>query len=93
MRDYEANAEKEYKTFVNPDDEHSMEQLVEIIDSQVTIYRNRDTNTGWGKIRRVFKRLGKDIEAFRGWLGLLPTESHYMSVVCGGLKLIITVKY
>ncbi|KAI0392716.1 hypothetical protein F5Y17DRAFT_341060 [Xylariaceae sp. FL0594] len=25
----------------------------------------------------------------KGWLGLLPTESHYLSVVCGGLKLII----
>lgn len=42
-----------------------------------------------GVARRKYERFGASADTFKSWLGLLPTESHYLSTLCGGLKLII----
>ena len=44
-----------------------------------------------GVARRKYERFGASADTFKSWLGLLPTESHYLSTLCGGLKLIIGV--
>ncbi|KAK3319665.1 hypothetical protein B0T19DRAFT_432841 [Cercophora scortea] len=89
IREYEGAAEPKYKTGVNPDDTHSIEQLWKIIDDEIETYQSKDKKGAWGKVRLAFRKLGDGSEAVQGWLGLLPTESEYMSVICGGLKLII----
>ncbi|MCJ1382835.1 hypothetical protein MMC17_005948 [Xylographa soralifera] len=39
--------------------------------------------------RRGYESFGKNSATFQSWLELLPTESNYLSVLCGGLKLIL----
>ena len=41
--------------------------------------------------RRTYDSVGKNADIFSAWLSLLPAESHYTSVLCGGFKLIIGV--
>lgn len=91
MREYENNAKQKYKTGVDVDDAHSVDQLWQVIDSAIEGYTSKDRDGVWGKVRMGFRKLGDGSEAMQGWLGLLPTESEYMSVVCGGLKLILKV--
>lgn len=45
----------------------------------------------WGKVRQAFRRLGENSAVFESWLMLLPSENNYLSVLCGGLKLILRV--
>ncbi|KAL1878293.1 hypothetical protein Daus18300_002211 [Diaporthe australafricana] len=89
MREYENDAKQKYKTGVDVDDAHSVDQLWQVIDNAIEDYTSKDRDGVWGKIRMGFRKLGDGSEAMQGWLGLLPTESEYMSVVCGGLKLIL----
>lgn len=91
MREYENSAKQKYKTGVNVDDNHNVDQLWQVIDKAVDEYESKGQDGVWGKIRIGFRKLGDGSEAIQGWLGLLPTESHYLSVVCGGLKLILKV--
>lgn len=37
-------------------------------------------------------RLGSNSESFQAWLKLLPTQSHYLSVLCGGFTLLLGVR-
>lgn len=91
MEFYEKNAKTKYKTGVDLSSAHSVEQLWKIIDTEVEKYLAKDKKGAWGKIRHAFRKLGDGSEAVKGWLGLIPSESHYLSIVCGGLKLIIQV--
>lgn len=91
MKEYEKSVKEKYKTGVDVDDTHSVEQLWQIIDKAIDDYTSKDKDGVWGKIRIGFRKLGDGSEAMQGWLGLLPTESQYLSIVCGGLKLILKV--
>lgn len=91
MKYYEDTAKEKYKTGVNVDDTHSIQQLWQVIDDVTNNYTSPNQNGRWGKIRMVFKKIGEGSEAIQGWLGLLPDESEYLSIVCGGLKLILKV--
>ena len=44
-----------------------------------------------GFMHKHLQRFGHNSETFQSWLKLLPTESHYLSVLCGGLTLILGV--
>lgn len=44
-----------------------------------------------GFVYKNLRKFGDNSETFQSWLKLLPTESHYLSVLCGGLTLILGV--
>lgn len=54
--------------------------------------REKETSKGVkGFAYRHLRRFGDNSKTFQSWLKLLPTESHYLSVLCGGLQLILGV--
>ncbi|RAH59521.1 hypothetical protein BO85DRAFT_485994 [Aspergillus piperis CBS 112811] len=60
------------------------------VDQVAAKYKNSEAEKGvWNQIRNAFRKLGDHENAINGWLGLLPSESNYLSVVCGGLKFIL----
>ena len=91
MREYETTAKPKYKTGFDPDGKHSVAELWKVIDDAVDKYQSKDVEGVWGRIRLAFRKLGDKDKAIEGWLGLLPQESQYLSVVCGGLKLVLHV--
>lgn len=70
--------------------EYVSEVLNAIAEGQ-KLYEDDAVKGFWGSIRKAFRTLGDNESAFVAWLGLLPVESNYISVLCGGLKLIIGV--
>ena len=44
-----------------------------------------------GFMHKHLQSFGDNSETFQSWLKLLPTDSHYLSVLCGGLTLILGV--
>ncbi|RMY93367.1 hypothetical protein D0862_09227 [Hortaea werneckii] len=42
----------------------------------------------WSSLRNKLHWFGENSSVFQQWSGLLPTQSNYFSVMCGGLKLI-----
>lgn len=52
-------------------------------------YKLEDVKGFWGSLRNGFRKFGDSQKALTAWIALLPTESHYLSVLCGGLKLIL----
>lgn len=91
MIEYETTAEEKYKTGVTPDETFEMEQLWKIIDEQKERYRKRGQEGLLGKIRYAFRKLGDGNVVITGWLGLLPSQSQYMSLICGGCTMVIKV--
>lgn len=92
MEEYERTADPKYKTRINLKETHTIEQVWAVVDSAVAKYNVEDVSGFWGSIRKAFRKLGEHNETLNGWLGLLPTESHYLSVLCGGLKMILGVR-
>jgi hypothetical protein len=91
LKDYESTVKEKYKTGIKVNDSHSVEQLWQIIDKVIDDYSLQGQEGVWKKVRTGFRQLGDASGAIQGWLGLLPNESEYLSVVCGGLKLILKV--
>ncbi|KAK0621936.1 hypothetical protein B0T17DRAFT_655880 [Bombardia bombarda] len=89
MKEYESTANEKYRTGVNPDSKHTRRELETAVAEAIKKYELSDSNGIWGKIRNAFSKLGDKKDDVEGWLGLLPGESEYFSVICGGLKLIV----
>ena len=67
---------------------------VDVLSAQESFFQERQNVTSGGVKGFVYKnlrRFGDNSETFQSWLKLLPTESHYLSVLCGGLILILGV--
>ncbi len=64
----------------------------DVLSAQESFSQERESGTSRGVKGFVYKyvrRFGDNSETFQSWLKLLPTESHYLSVLCGGLTLIL----
>ena len=88
LRNYEKTAGTKYRTGIDLDDSHTWDEVIAKVDNVAKQYQDR--SNFWSKVRRGMKKFGENHDAFNGWLGLLPTQSNYCSIICGGLKLIIT---
>jgi hypothetical protein len=90
MDDYEKATEKKQKKGLRwSKNKHTWKEVLEEVDVASSQYN--DPNGLWGKIRKVFRRGCDSAGPASAWLVLLPTQSEYFSVICGGLKLIIGV--
>ena len=87
LRDYEKTSGIRHRTSINIDESHSWEQVLAQVDYAASAYK--DKSSLWSKVRRGMKKFGENHEAFNAWLNLLPTQSQYCSIICGGLKLVI----
>ena len=79
-----------YKTNIVSDKTHTWEEVLAEIETASERYNS--VSGFWGKIRKGLRSFGSNNKAFDAWAGLLPTQSQYLSVLCGGLKLIFNVR-
>jgi hypothetical protein len=52
---------------------------------------NKDSKGRWGRMQQRFRKLSSRVETASAWLQILPTQSQYFSVLCGGIQLILGV--
>ncbi|KLU84871.1 hypothetical protein MAPG_03905 [Magnaporthiopsis poae ATCC 64411] len=68
------------------DSVHTWSEVLEAVEKASSEYNG---NPGrWGKIRKALRRFGRTNTVFDAWSSVLPAQSEYFSIVCGGLKLI-----
>ena len=79
-----------YKTNVVSNAMHTWEEVLAEVNAASERYN--DGSGFWGKIRKGLRSFGRNNQVFDAWAGLLPTQSNYFSVLCGGLKLIFSVR-
>lgn len=88
---YERTAQdSKYKTGIVSDATHTWEEVLAEVNAASERYN--DVSGFWGKIRKGFRSFGVNNQVFDAWAGLLPTQSQYLSILCGGLKLIFSVR-
>ena len=66
----------------------------DVLSAQENFDQERENVTSRGVKGFMYKhlrRFGDNSETFQSWLKLLPTESHYLSLLCGGLTLVLGV--
>lgn len=78
----ESTQGSEYKTGIHTDSVHTWEGGLEKMDIASQNYN--DIPSFLGKIRRSSR---KTSDLFDAWASVLPSQSEYFSVICGGLKL------
>lgn len=90
MEEYEriANGDGKKKSMLSKDLHTWTEVLQEVEDSSS---RYNEPDGVWGKIRKAFRKSAGKADIASAWLTLLPNQSEYFSILCGGLKLIIGV--
>jgi len=90
MEAYEnTTAGSKFKTDVTHKPVHTWDDvLAEVQQAQDTC---SDASGIWGKIQKGLRKFGSNANAFEAWAGLLPSGSEYISILCGGLKLIFGV--
>ncbi|KAF2849624.1 hypothetical protein T440DRAFT_518866 [Plenodomus tracheiphilus IPT5] len=49
----------------------------------------KDTGTKWGKMKQQFRKISGKADSVSAWVQVLPSQSQYFSIICGGLKLIL----
>ena len=84
-----AAADPKYKAAVDWDRFHTWDEVLDDIDKAAESCN--DESGVWGKVRKSFRSIGNNHKVFATWITLLPTESPYASIVCGGLKVILGV--
>ncbi|KAK3994345.1 hypothetical protein QBC44DRAFT_357241 [Cladorrhinum sp. PSN332] len=89
MREYESTVKKKYRTGINPDEEHTIRQFESVISKAILQHEDGESKGAWGKINLACRKLSEGKDSIEGWLGLLPSENNYLSIVSGGLKLIL----
>lgn len=75
-------------------DIHGEHTWDEVLSVQLALSQERDAETSKGFkgfFHKNMRRFGDNSESLQPWLKLLPTESHYLSVLCGGLSLVLGV--
>lgn len=87
---YQSVADAKYRTEIYF--QGSLHTWDEVLDEADRVARQyRDVTGFWKKIRRGLRKFGENHSAFDAWIGLLPAQSLYCSILCGGLKLVIQV--
>jgi hypothetical protein len=68
---------------------HTWDEVLQSVNDASKLYN--EVPGAWGKIRRALRGFGKSKTAFDAWSALLPSQSEYFSILCGGMKLIYGV--
>ena len=71
--------------------EHTWDEVLSI-QQRFSQQRESQVTKGFkGFLRTPLRRFCDNSDSFKAWLQLLPTQSNYLSVLCGGLTLVLGV--
>ena len=74
-------------------DVHKEHTWNDVLSAQQNFIQDRDAQPGFGgSIRRRARGFADNSESFQSWLKLLPSGSQYLSILCGGLTLVLGVR-
>ncbi|TGJ84773.1 hypothetical protein E0Z10_g3977 [Xylaria hypoxylon] len=87
---FEESLPDNFKTRFNLQSKHTWTEVISEAEIAEKKYNKKaDKESPFGRIRGLFRILRSNSPAIHNWLDLLPTESTYGSLICGGLKVIL----
>lgn len=90
LRSFEESLPDNLKTRFNLQAKHTWSEVIsEAQFAEIKYNRRADKESPFGRVRGFFRILRSNSPAIQGWLDLLPTDSMYGSLICGGLKVIL----
>ncbi|KAI0597041.1 hypothetical protein F4775DRAFT_584592 [Biscogniauxia sp. FL1348] len=90
LQSFESSLPDKYKTRFNLQDKHNWSEVIEEATIAEMKYKKKaGKESPFGKVRGFFRSLQKKSAAVEGWLEMLPTQSEYGSLICGGCKMIL----
>lgn len=90
LQTFESNLSDKYKTRFDLRTKHTWSEVIEEATTAETKYQKKgDGESPFGKVRGFFRTLQMKSPVAEGWLDLLPSQTEYMSLVCGGFKVIL----
>ncbi|KAI6907005.1 hypothetical protein KC318_g2157 [Hortaea werneckii] len=88
LQDYKDHVKPKYQADIdlNLSAHHQWDDVIGAVEvlSETQVQRK----DFWSSLRNKLHWFGENSSVFQQWSGLLPTQSNYFSVMCGGLKLI-----
>ncbi|KAH8704255.1 hypothetical protein BGW36DRAFT_444961 [Talaromyces proteolyticus] len=89
LQSFENALPDKYKTRFKLQDKHSWSEVIEEASIAEMKYKKKSSESPFGKVRGFFRSLQKRSAIIENWLDLLPTQSQYGSLICGGIKMIL----
>ncbi|KAI6821054.1 hypothetical protein KC332_g1371 [Hortaea werneckii] len=88
LQDYKDQAKPKYQADIDLrlSAHHQWDDVIGAVD--VLSKTQAERKDFWSSLRNKLHWFGQNSSVFQQWSGLLPTQSNYFSVMCGGLKLI-----
>jgi len=94
MEEFEASLPKKYRTGLRIGGKHSWEEVMKEAEIAEATYAERvDKKKFTGKIRSCLRSFQKHAGILEAWIGLIPSDVPFSSVLCAGLKLILKVRF
>jgi len=90
LQSFEENLPKKFKTSFDISEKHNWDEV--IAEAKIAELKYKKKGTGespFGKVRGFFRALQRDTATPQGWLEIMPTQSEYASVICGGFKVLL----
>ncbi|RYC58964.1 hypothetical protein CHU98_g7253 [Xylaria longipes] len=90
LKSFEESLPENLKTRFNLQAKHTWAEVINEAEfAEMKYNRKVDKESPFGRVRGLFRILRSNSPAIHNWLDLLPTESTYGSLICGGLKVIL----
>ncbi|RMY70990.1 hypothetical protein D0863_05428 [Hortaea werneckii] len=88
LQDYKDQAKSKYQADIDLrlSVHHQWDDVIGAVEALSK--RQAERKDFWSSLRNKLHWFGENSSVFQQWSGLLPTQSNYFSVMCGGLKLI-----
>lgn len=88
LQDYKDQAKPKYQADIDIrlSAHHQWDEVIGAVE--VLSKAHAERKDFWSSLRNKLHWFGENSSVFQQWSGLLPTQSNYFSVMCGGLKLI-----
>ena len=94
LQEYEENVDPKYRTGFNTQNLYTWDDVLDRVEDARSKYIGMEMKGKKGSLkgmRQKLRNFSKTAPAIRQWLKLLPEDSIYASVLCGGLGLILSV--
>ncbi|KAI0407319.1 hypothetical protein F4802DRAFT_555016 [Xylaria palmicola] len=90
LRSFEDSLPENFKTGFNLQSTHTWAEVIsEAKCAEIKYNKKADKESPFGRVRGLFRSFRSNSPAIQNWLSLLPSDSMYASLICGGLKVIL----
>ena len=91
LQEYEENVEPKFRTGFKLQETYTWDDVLAQVEVARNEYNGVEGKGNKKSIRNGLRKFSTAAPAIEGWLRLLPEDSVYASVLCGGIRLILGV--